>query len=207
MDNPIEIRGLKKQLGDNFILNVDFLTAARGEIVNLTGENGSGKTTLLKLIAGLIKADSLTTFSILGTQQPSPPEVVYLHQTPRLLNRTVYENIAYGVKCCQLSIKNIDEALQWAGVDNLSHRLPHQLSGGEKSRVCLARIYALKPTLYLLDEPLAYLDAEGKAQIKKLAMTLSQNNATIIISSHEELDFPTTEWRLDAGRLAISSQR
>ncbi len=206
MDKILNINGLKKQLGCNFVLTIDSLSLNSGKIVNLKGNNGSGKTTLLKVIAGLIHADVFVNFSVLGQSSPKPPQVVYLHQTPVLLNRTVYDNVAYGVKCCRLDINNVKESMQWAGIDGLADRFPSHLSGGEKQRVCLARVHALKPSLYLLDEPMAYLDDEGKQQIKKLAMTLSNNNATAIISTHEDLKFATTEWHLHEGGLTITDK-
>lgn len=203
MEKIINIAGLRKQLGSNFTLQIEHLALQPQQVAWLKGSNGSGKSTLLKILSGLLPADTCHRFTVLGSGKPCPPQVVYLHQSSPLLRRSVFDNIRYGVSCCGLPSQNISEAIEWAGLEALAERMPHQLSGGEKRRVALARVWALKPQLYLLDEPLAYLDESGQAQIKALALSLlADGKQSAVISSHEEITFANQTWHLENGTIS-----
>lgn len=183
-------------------LEIPELTLSTGEVVHLQGANGSGKTTLLRLIAGLTKPDSAAAMQ--GAQHP--PHTVYLHQTPYLFRTTVRNNVEYGLKRCGLPLANADAAMQWAGVDALADTPCAQLSGGEQSRVALARVRALQPKLYLLDEPTAHLDADGARRVFAIINTLQADGATVVLSSHNHpAAIPaTTHWHLRNNTLHIS---
>jgi cobalt/nickel transport system ATP-binding protein len=145
----------------------------KGEKVVLMGANGCGKTTLLQILNGLIfpQQGTLRYKGLPVTQRQLRDkdycrsfrkEIVLLFQHPEamLFNPTVYDEIAYGLR--QIGADELDGRVRhWAaqlGVERQLQRLPFQLSGGEKQKVCLACLLALEPELLLLDEPTANLD-------------------------------------------------
>jgi cobalt/nickel transport system ATP-binding protein len=145
----------------------------RGDKVVLLGANGCGKTTLLQILNGLIfpqqgslryKGSPVTERKLKekGFCRQFRKEVVLLFQHPEamLFNPTVYDEIAYGLR--QIGADELDGRVHhWAaqlGLEGQLRRLPFELSGGEKQKVCLASLLALEPELLLLDEPTANLD-------------------------------------------------
>lgn len=174
-----------------FALNARRAAAAAGECVCILGGNGAGKTTLLKILGGLLRADSIAQFEILGAAHPagSPhPRVLYLHQSPYFFRGTARDNVEYGLRR-----RGADEvraraeaALSWAGAAHLAARDVDSLSGGEAARVALARLRALNPAVYLLDEPTAHLDAEGRAAVAALvARLMAEKTAAALIATHD----------------------
>lgn len=213
--NPILIRaaGITKSYGGRMILQIGELTVRQGDSIALTGDNGSGKTTLLKILAGLIKPDSAKMLQFGDGTTPYPqgaPMVSYLHQTPHLFAATVRANIEYGLHRIGLNKEErtarVAEAMQWANIQHLAETRADKLSGGEQRRTALARIRALTPKLYLLDEPTAHLDAESTTRTAQMIRTLQTQNentklpkATIITACHPPLinNIPTTrQWHL-----------
>ncbi len=170
----IEVEGVSYRYPESEPTLVDVSFGVREyEKVVLLGANGCGKSTLLRILNGLIFPDR-GAVRYRGTQvtkrqmkdrawsRQFRKEVVLLFQQPdaMLFNPTVYDEIAYGPR--QLGGKSLDAWVRhWAkqlGVEHQLGRPPHQLSGGEKQRVCLAALLALEPRLLLLDEPTASLD-------------------------------------------------
>lgn len=186
------------------ILNIKALSLTRGEIALLTGDNGSGKSTLLRILAGLLTPTSCALFRFNNQPRATPPAAVYLHQTPYLFSTSVRANVEYGLRCCQLPLANAAAAIEWAGLSDIAELPVSQLSGGEQRRVALARARALRPQLYLLDEPLTHLDSSGKKRVRALIEMLQQENATAIISSHHG-DLPATAtWYLKDGDITVT---
>lgn len=226
----LEIADLQKSFGGKPLLRIASLTLNEGEIILLRGDNGAGKTTLLRIIAGLLPPDRArpegarpavnhertlpgTRPRSLQTSPPwarppsmslsrtPPPLAAYLHQTPYLFAGSVQKNVEYGVRCCALPLSNAAEAMRWAGVDHLAAADCATLSGGERRRVALARVRALRPKLYLLDEPTAHLDGDGEARVRGLLAGLRAENATALISTHDNIPAATAVWELRDGAL------
>lgn len=186
------IRGLRHRYGQKTALNVPHFTLNAGDIVLLAGDNGAGKSTLLKIIAGLLPPTHCDQFAYAGKNTPpTAPTAVYVHQTPHMFAASVRANVEYGLKRCNRPLSAADAAMAWAGIHPLANRPATRLSGGEQRRVALARARALHPRLYLLDEPTAHLDADGKRRVTALIRALRTEGATAIISSHDR-DLPTT---------------
>ena len=158
----------------DFELDVSFAAPGKG-VTALFGSSGSGKTTLLRCIAGLEQADS-AYFNINGHCWQDENTNIAVHQRsigyvfqeaslfPHL---NVEENMAYGwrrIPKQQRKLKR-DDVTQWLGLETLLQRRPEQLSGGQRQRVAIARALLTSPQLLLMDEPLASLDASGKAEI------------------------------------------
>jgi tungstate transport system ATP-binding protein len=186
---------VRKSFGARRILNVAKLELATGESYALTGENGSGKTTMLRVLAGLETADvDLFRYDGKDVDLSAYPdwlrqEVIYVHQHPYLFRGSIAANIAYGLKARGMPAAARDqlvrEAIAWSGVGKLLDVPSHRLSGGEKQRVALARARVLHPRLFLLDEPTANLDAEGRRQIMSLLSDLCDANRTVVLACHD----------------------
>ncbi|ODS23865.1 hypothetical protein AB835_06445 [Candidatus Endobugula sertula] len=147
------------------------------------GANGAGKTLLLKLCAGLLKP----SWGILTEDNGlTPPEITLVLHPPFLLDRTVSKNIAlplYSQHRVNVT-KRTQEALEWARIEHLSRSMAHNLSTGQQQLVALARAWALKPRLMLLDEPCANLDPYRQQHVEQLIQQLSDEGCKIIMSSH-----------------------
>ena len=199
----LTLRGMYKSFDGKTVLQLRELSLAEGEIVWLGGGNGAGKTTLLRLLAGLDTPDSCSYFSFADALKTTAPTVVYLHQSPHMLATSVRANVEYGLRRCGMPLKRAAEAMEWAGVAHLATAAAVRLSDGEKRRVALARVRALRPRLYLLDEPTAHLDDDGATRVLNLITTLKTEKATAIISSHDRHLPATVRWTLKDGDITV----
>ncbi len=166
------------------------LTVSASQILSLIGPSGCGKTTLLRLMAGLENPTS-------GTVLLDPPavsrrgEIAFVFQQPTLLPwRTALENvmlplelIGRGGKHDRLAIAR--DMLATVGLSDAIMRFPHQLSGGMKMRVSIARALVTEPNVLLLDEPFAALDDMLRGQLGELLLELwSQRRFTAVMVTH-----------------------
>jgi iron(III) transport system ATP-binding protein len=162
----------------------------RGEVVALLGPSGSGKTTLLRAVAGLESPKS-GTIDIGERRVFDGAKKLELPAESRNLglvfqsyalwpHKTVFDNVAYGLKLRKLSTREtkekVNEVLSQLGLGHLGERFPHQLSGGQQQRVAIARALVYNPPVILLDEPLSNLDAklreEARAFLRELIVRL-----------------------------------
>lgn len=176
-----------------FSLNNITLSVNKGAYFMLIGSSGSGKTLLLDIIAGLNNADSGTIFindtsvHLLPIQKRNVG-LVYQNQTlfPHL---SVYENIAYPLKCKKVDKKSISNIIHdIANETEIGHLLSRRiqgLSGGEIQRVTIARALVNKPDVLLLDEPLSMLDVQLKRGVSSLLRKLNQQGQTIVHVTHD----------------------
>lgn len=178
-------------------LDVIDLTVMPGERIVLLGENGSGKSTLLRVMnallwptAGSIKYqgtelnDKQMKDRTWSRRFRSEVALMFQHPEAMLFNPTVGEEIAYGLR--HLSHADKQEAVEyWSGQMKLSDKLavpPSLLSGGEKQRLCLACLLAIKPRVLLMDEPTTNLDPHT---VGWLLEWLSNRDITTIIATHQ----------------------
>ena len=213
MKEIICYKALRKSLQDRLLLDIGSLTIHEQRCVALSGRNGAGKSTLMRIIAGLESPDSVAV-TYEGKSMPwkracrqMRTHVIYLHQQPYLFDRSVTDNIAYGLRRQRLSIKEISrkvsEALDWAGIGHLQLRNARELSGGERQRVAFARARILSPRVLLLDEPTANMDSEAREQAHRMIRRLKQDGVSILLSTHE---FHTIAHLCDA-HLSLESGR
>lgn len=191
-----EIHDLKQSYGRG-PLNLDIAELAiRGSgITGLVGPNGSGKSTLLKVLSFLIPYNSGRVIfdgrPAEGREEAIRREVTYLLQDSYLLNRSVYENIAYGLKLRGNvpDIKNrVSESLIQVGLapEKFAQRPWYQLSGGEVQRVALASRLALRPRVLLLDEPTANVDEASAQLVMEAAVSATKEyGTTVIVATHD----------------------
>jgi NitT/TauT family transport system ATP-binding protein len=160
------------------------------EFVSILGHSGCGKTTLLNLIAGFEKPTS-GRIECAGKEVKEPgAERAMVFQDYALFPwLTVRDNIAFG-----LNIKGIDSATINQKVDHFANLVglgafvesyPHQLSGGMRQRVSIARAFAVDPTVLLMDEPFAALDAQNRAMMQKeMIRILAEESKTVVLVTH-----------------------
>lgn len=177
------------------------LTVNDGEIFGIIGSTGSGKSTFIQHLNGLIKADSgkIQVFDIdLSVKKPDYKKLrnmvgmVFQYPEYQLFEETVEKDVAFGPKNAGVTgdelVNCVKQAIIDVGLnyDEVKDKSPFELSGGQKRRVALAGILAMKPKILILDEPTAGLDPVGKEEIlnliKKLHGTIIQ---TVIIISHD----------------------
>ena len=180
------------------------LEIEKGEFIGLIGHTGSGKSTLIQHLNGLLKPFSgkiyingldITDSSTSLTEIRKKVGLVFQYPEYQLFEESIYKDIAYGPSNLGLDEIEIDkrirESMEMTGLDfdKLKDRSPFELSGGQKRRVAIAGVLAMKPEVLILDEPTAGLDPKGRdeilAQIKKLH---DQTNITIILVSHSMED-------------------
>ncbi|ALM82261.1 hypothetical protein ASB57_04165 [Bordetella sp. N] len=171
------------------------LEARPGEILSLLGASGGGKTTCLRLIAGFLRGD---TGSVRFDDQDvralpvHKRDVGVVFQSYALFpHLDVARNIAFGLRYRRLQKADIaarvKQALALVRLEGMESRMPAQLSGGQRQRVALARAIAIGPKVLLLDEPLAALDANLRAELQKeIRRVQRESGITTIIVTHDQ---------------------
>ena len=169
-----------------------------GERVAIVGSNGAGKSTLfahfngiIKPSVGLIKIDEKPAVydkkDLLKIRQKVG--IVFQNPDDQLFAPTVIEDVAFGPMNLGLSDdeveERVEEALKMVGMLGLEKKAPHHLSGGQKKRVAIAGILAMRPEIMVLDEPTTGLDPKGVEQVLKILYKLNHEEMTIIIASHD----------------------
>lgn len=192
----IQIEKCFKAFNNKVILDNISLSIQQGHFLSILGPSGCGKTTLVRLIAGLDVPDGGEIFIceklVSGSGKlfvsPSNRKIGFIFQDLALWPHfTVYENVSFGLKVNgTLNLKDeVNAALRQFGILEFQHRYPHELSGGQQQLVALARSIALRPSILIMDEPLANLDVKHKKTIRKIVKQLQQEGLTIIYITHD----------------------
>ena len=192
----LEVKDLKKYYSskDKLIRNLNF-SVEKGDIISFIGESGSGKTTFLKCLAGLEKINSGTiklNGAVLNDKNsfvaPNKRKIGFVFQDyPLFPHLNIIENISINLEKKFLS--KIDYILTLTNLQDLSHRYPHQLSGGEQQRACIARALIREPDLLLLDEPFSNLDSNIKLSIQEeIHKIIKETKTTTILVTHDIRD-------------------
>ena len=167
----------------------------KGEFVSFIGESGSGKTTFLKCLAGLENVNSgkiVLNQRVLNDKKtfvkPHLRKIGFIFQDyPLFPHLNVLDNLKMNLD--SKYIRNIAYFIELTGLDKLQKRYPHELSGGEQQRVCIARALVREPDLLLMDEPFSNLDSGIKSKIKsEIYKILKQTNTTTILVTHDIKD-------------------
>ncbi|KUK16847.1 MAG: energy-coupling factor transport system ATP-binding protein [Thermococcaceae archaeon] len=166
------------------------------EIIALVGPNGSGKTTLAKHLNGLLKpTKGEVIVDGMDTRKYSVAELArvvgYVFQNPEhmFFEENVFKEVAFGPKNLGLSEKEVEERVKWAlrevNLEGYEDRSPYSLSGGEKQRLAIACILAMKPKYLILDEPTTGLDEKNAESVKKIIRNLHREGHGILLITHE----------------------
>jgi len=188
------------------------LTIEDGEFIGLIGHTGSGKSTLVQHLNGLLMPTSGKVYvdgvdltdkntSLKAIRQKVG--LVFQYPEHQLFGETVYEDVAFGPRNAGLGEAEVEarvhEALEIVGLEysELKDRSPFELSGGQKRRVAIAGVLAMKPAVLILDEPTAGLDPEGSADIlSKIQALHAAGGITVIMVSHSMEDVARMSTRL-----------
>ncbi|MGB9790410.1 LPS export ABC transporter ATP-binding protein [Thermotoga caldifontis] len=188
-------RGLVKKFGRKTVVdNVD-VRVRQGEVVGLLGPNGAGKTTLFNMILGLVTPTKGEVYlgdrniTNLPVSRRARLGITYLQQeTSVFTGIKVWENIdfvlRFRVKERAVREKMVEELMREFGIWELRNQYASDLSGGEKRRLELARMMALKPLFLLLDEPFVGIDPKTVKDIQQMIRSLSARNIGIIVTDH-----------------------
>ena len=159
------------------------LTIQEGECTVIAGENGSGKSVLMSIAAGLLKCDSGKV------ECSSRPGLVFQEAETQILGETPSEDIAFGPKNLGWKKEEIEAAVKTAleetGLTDKADFPARFLSGGEKRRLAVACMLAMKLPIIIMDEPYANLDYSGVKQVNALVKKLKADGKTVIILTHE----------------------
>ena len=170
----------------------------RGEMVSILGKNGAGKSTLFLHFNGIHEPDSgeilidgeklkYNKKALLKCRQKVG--IVFQNPDNQIFAPSVEEDVAFGPLNLKLPMdevqRRVEDALKRVGMEGFEKKAPHHLSGGQKKRVAIAGILAMKPEIMILDEPTAGLDPQGAIKIMNLLSQLNSEGITIVISTHD----------------------
>ena len=196
----ISLKDVSTIYDDEFValrdINVDI---SPGEFVSIVGPAGAGKSTLLRLLTrelkpteGSVTIDGIDLASISGDDVPVlRRKVGTVFQDFKLLsNRTAYENVAFALEVVGASSKKIEDdvpkALDIVGLRDKAENFPHQLSGGEKQRLSIARALIHRPRIILADEPTGNLDMVNGHEVVQLLLKINKLGTTVILVTHNK---------------------
>lgn len=198
------------------------LEIKKGEFIGLIGHTGSGKSTLVQHLNGLIRSkdgDIIIDGANINHKDTNMKEIrqkvglVFQYPEYQLFEETIYKDIAFGPKNLGLEDEQlherVKEAMEVVGLnyEKLKDRSPFELSGGQKRRVALAGVIAMKPKVLVLDEPTAGLDPKGRDEILgEIKALYDKEKITIILVSHSMEDVAKLVDRIvvmDKGAIAM----
>ncbi|WP_137113503.1 ABC transporter ATP-binding protein [Mesorhizobium sp. GR13] len=190
MDSIVEVRGISKSYGNVEALRSIDLDFPRGKLTSMLGPSGCGKTTLLKIIAGLIEPDG-GKVSVNGREVSKPgPERAFVFQDFALLPwATVLRNVAFGLELRGRPVAEREKVARHyiaeVGLSGFEDKYPHELSGGMRQRVGLARALSVDADVLLLDEPFSAVDEQNRRKFQEDLIRLRTNqNKTFIFVTH-----------------------
>lgn len=204
MQNVVEFRNVSKTYNagraDAFTAVTDISfhipdLSDEGEFIAILGPSGCGKSTILRMIAGLEPQHPCTTGEVLVDGKPvlgpGPDRGMVFQDYTSFDNRSVLDNVAFGLECRGVSrAERHALAKEWIGkvglnVDSDAGKYPHELSGGMRQRVAIARTLILRPRIILMDEPFGALDPHTRMQMQDLLVGLwKEVQATVFFVTH-----------------------
>jgi ABC-2 type transport system ATP-binding protein len=190
-DAVIEVEGLTKSFGGKRVVDDFSIRVDRGQIFGFLGPNGSGKTTTIRMLCGLLTPDAgrgtCLGHDIIRESAQIKREVGYMTQRFSLYeDLSIRENLDFIARVYAVpeSGRNVQHALERLGLENRSHQLAGQLSGGWKQRLALAACLLHSPQLLLLDEPTAGVDPKARREFWDQIHALAADGITILVSTH-----------------------
>jgi cell division transport system ATP-binding protein len=204
--------------GKRVILTDVNLEINKGEFVYIIGKTGSGKSNFLKMIYGdvnltcgqlYVAGFNLQKIKFKNVQKLRRRLGIVFQDYQLLHDRTVYENLHFITTITDWKNKSerhqrIEDMLKLVGLQDKSHKMPHQLSGGEQQRVCIARALINKPLILLADEPTRNLDPESSYEIFTIFQQIAQQGTTVLIATHDYLimnQIPAKFIQIENGKL------
>ncbi len=194
----IELKGISTIYEDDFMaLNNVNLEIKDGEFVSLVGPSGAGKSTLMKLMTRELRPDHgeilIDGVDISQLSQNEVPllrrKIGTIFQDFKLLSRkNAFENVAFALEVAGAGSDEINDdvpkVLNIVGLSDKSKNFPHQMSGGERQRLAIARALIHRPRILLADEPTGNLDLVNSYDVVKLLMKINEFGTTVILATH-----------------------
>jgi len=188
----LEVENLVKSYGNNPVIKNLTFSIEKGQLISFVGESGSGKSTFLKCLSGLENINSgkvILNNKIINDKnlfvKPQRRKIGYVFQDyPLFPHLNIKENICFNLE--KRYFKNFEDIVKLTNLKPLLERYPHEISGGEQQRVCIARSIIREPDLLLLDEPFSNLDANIKYSIRdEICKIIKKTNTTTILVTHD----------------------
>jgi cell division transport system ATP-binding protein len=181
-----------------YIENVSFSVHA-GEFVSVVGHSGAGKTTLIRLLLGEVKPtagniwfDDFDVDALKDSQLPAyRRRIGVVFQDFRLLpNKTAFENVAFAMEAAGKTdeeiVADVPHALEIVGLAHKARSFPHEMSGGERQRLAIARAIINQPEVILADEPTGNLDPQSTYEIVEILKKINDLGTTVILTTHNK---------------------
>ncbi len=194
----IKFKNVKKTYDDQVILDDINLEIEKGEFVSLVGMSGAGKSTLLKIMtreerptSGSVSINNINLADVHDRDVPYVRRKIgTIFQDFKLLERkTAYENVAFAMEVSDATLEEIDkdvpQILSIVGLGDKQSHFPHQLSGGEKQRLAIARAMIHRPEILLADEPTGNLDLVNSYDVVKLLSKINELGTIVILATHD----------------------
>ena len=188
----VELYGLARRYGRNYVLKEINLTVSAGKMVILRGDNGAGKTTLLRVLSTRLRPSRgggrVYGFDLVRQAEEVRRRVVYLPvfggNYPMM---SALENLQLAARLSQqrVVVPELEARLERVGLLEARHKLVRTFSSGMKKRLMLARLHLSEAELWLLDEPYAALDEQGQGLVDELLLSAKAQGKTVIMASHE----------------------
>jgi NitT/TauT family transport system ATP-binding protein len=194
-ETKIRISDLNKSFGTLTAIDNISLEIAKGTFFVIVGPSGCGKTTLLRILGGL---EDVTSGRVeVANPAPGRPQFSIIFQGDSIFPwMTVWDNAAYGLKMRRVPRKEINEQverwLQRTGLLRYAKLYPHQLSGGMRQRVSIARAFANNPEILLMDEPFSALDEQNKTILQQELLRIWEEDKTTVIFITHSVDEAVT---------------
>ncbi|MHB1172006.1 MAG: ABC transporter ATP-binding protein [Lacisediminihabitans sp.] len=202
VDNVTKVYGNRRQW--SVVLDGVNLEIAQGEFLCLLGPSGCGKSTLLNIIGGFLAPDSGSVFLDGNKVQRPGPDRCMIFQQPALFGwLSAIDNVMFGPRAQHRVDAGTKERamslLRTVGLEGTAHKYPHQLSGGMRQRLSIARALINEPQVLLMDEPFGALDAITRGQMQEFLLNLwSEHQMTVVFVTHD-----VEEATLLADRVAV----
>ncbi len=185
----LSVERVGMSFASSLVLDGIDLAMRKGEFVSLIGHSGCGKSTLLNLVAGLLKPTAGTILlADKHVDGPGPDRGVVFQNHSLLPWLTCFQNVYLAVERVfqERRKERTHEVLELVGLSHAEHQYPHQISGGMKQRVGIARALAIEPKVLLLDEPFGALDALTRATLQdELMRIVAKTGATVLMVTHD----------------------
>ncbi|OGN08424.1 MAG: cell division ATP-binding protein FtsE [Candidatus Yanofskybacteria bacterium RIFCSPHIGHO2_02_FULL_41_11] len=194
----IELKDVSTIYDNSIALDGVDLQVKQGEFVSLVGPSGAGKSTLLRLLTReLIPNKGEVTLDGVNLAELSLNDLPYLRrkigmvfQDFKLLSsKNAFENVAFALEVCGVSkeeaAEDVPKVLAIVGLSDKIKNFPHQMSGGEKQRLAIARALIHRPKIILADEPTGNLDPVNSYDVVKLLMKINELGTTVILATHD----------------------
>ena len=192
--SEISLSNIDKSFGNKKVLDDISFNVSQGELVSLLGPSGCGKTTLLKIIAGIVeqdRGDVILSGAVINDEPVEKRGTVIVFQDALLFpHMNVEQNIGFGLKMAKKDklyiASQVKRMLELVDLEGFEHKYPHQMSGGEKQRIALARALAVNPKVLLLDEPFSSLDEALRLNVRELTLSIQKKlGITTILVTHD----------------------